>query len=199
MVALRRWLNSRPVQVLWKPRSQLNCIGSLYFSMNWALCSSGRASERWRLWSTVHSTEVAKREDETNGLTHKLAYISGQSGEEWADLDEGKSMIRNQFHGWSWMVHNSSSFFISTFFGLCWVLTVVSFSAQFTSGLETWMCRTSWRTPFEPEWHTTEKVDRWKVSAWRREPRDAWLPSKTAPKLPKHSWAICFYQFFRKF
>lgn len=40
--------------------------------------------------------EVAKREDETNSLTHKLAYISGGSGEEWADLDEGKSVIRNQ-------------------------------------------------------------------------------------------------------
>lgn len=64
----------------------------------------------------MHSTEVAKREDETNGLTHKLAYISGQSGEEWADLDEGKSMIRNQFHGWSWMVlHNSSSFHLHIF------------------------------------------------------------------------------------
>ena len=53
---------------------------------------------------------MAKREDQTNGLTHKLAYISGRSGEEWADLDEGKSMIRNQFPSWA----GSST--ISTFF-----------------------------------------------------------------------------------
>eukprot|EP00435_Cladocopium_sp_Y103_P015221 s1248_g3.t1 len=62
-------------------------------------CNNGRSApviEFKASTGAVKAKIVAKREDETNGLTHKLAYISGQSGEEWADLDEGKSMIRNQ-------------------------------------------------------------------------------------------------------
>eukprot|EP00434_Breviolum_minutum_P000291 symbB.v1.2.000241.t2/scaffold4.1/size633627/23 len=44
----------------------------------------------------VKAKIVAKRQDETNQLTHKLSYISGRDGEEWANLDEKNAMIRNQ-------------------------------------------------------------------------------------------------------
>ncbi|CAJ1361494.1 unnamed protein product [Effrenium voratum] len=44
----------------------------------------------------VKAKIVAQREDNTNRLTHKLAYIEGKAGEEWVDVDEGKHRLRNQ-------------------------------------------------------------------------------------------------------
>ena len=44
----------------------------------------------------VRAKVVSKREDSQNQLTHKLAYISGQTGEEWVDVDEKQKILRNK-------------------------------------------------------------------------------------------------------
>ncbi|CAE7868736.1 FBXO10 [Symbiodinium necroappetens] len=45
---------------------------------------------------TVRAKVVSKREDSQNQLTHKLAYISGEAGEEWVDVDEQRKILRNK-------------------------------------------------------------------------------------------------------
>ena len=45
---------------------------------------------------TVRAKVASKREDSQNKLTHKLTYISGQSGEEWVDIDETQKILRNK-------------------------------------------------------------------------------------------------------
>ena len=40
--------------------------------------------------------KIVERREDRNQLTHKLAYISGRSGEEWVDVDEKQGLIRNQ-------------------------------------------------------------------------------------------------------
>ncbi|CAE7736196.1 FBXO10 [Symbiodinium sp. CCMP2592] len=45
---------------------------------------------------TVRAKVVSKRQDSQNQLTHKLAYISGEAGEEWVDVDEQRMILRNK-------------------------------------------------------------------------------------------------------
>ena len=45
---------------------------------------------------TVRAKVVSKRQDSQNQLTHKLAYMSGEAGEEWVDVDEQRKILRNK-------------------------------------------------------------------------------------------------------